>query len=260
MMSNSNTNAKVENDDGEDAHYNDITNELYQLWEREKDEFIKTYLKVNVDNKISVMMEDTKCNLSNILNDEYCEETLITRYNNFKNTYMNDETFIKGGLKIRHQNTPEDITENITKFIIRNYENDTSCVWCKGVDKKYGLIGDLYSSKYDKTMPIEVKSFTSSGPSQFGPNKKFGVLYFLDLKKWLNNEIILWKVNLNYLSDEFKSIKVNKTQTMGQQLLEGRRPHISWSNIYPQISDFCEKIYEGTFENIFSNAPTINTL
>ena len=46
-----------------------------------------------------------------------------------------------------------------------------------------------------------------------------------------------------------KNIKVNKSQTMGEQLLEGRRPHISWDNIHPQISEFCEKIYEGTFQN-----------
>jgi hypothetical protein len=77
------------------------------------------------------------------------------------------------------------------------------------------------------------------------------VLYFLDLRKWLNNEIVLWKVNLNYLSDEFKNINVNKKQTLGNQLIEGRRPHISWDNIYPQISNLYEKIYEGTFENIF---------
>jgi hypothetical protein len=48
-----------------------------------------------------------------------------------------------------------------------------------------------------------------------------------------------------------KNIKVNKSQTMGEQLLEGRRPHISWDNIHPQISEFCEKIYKGTFEGIF---------
>lgn len=186
-----------------------------------------------------------------ILNDKYDQSILTKRFINFKNSYISDEELIQGGLKIRHQNTPEDITENITKFIIRKYENDVSCVWCKGVDKKYGLSGDLYSNKYDKIAPIEVKSFTSNGPSQFGPDKKFGVLYFLDLRKWLDNKIILWKVNLNYLSDEFKNIRVNKTQTMEQQIREGRRPHISWNNIYPQIIDFCEKIYEGTFENIF---------
>ncbi len=165
--------------------------------------------------------------------------------------YMSDEELIKNGLKIRHQNTPEDITENITKFIIRKYENNQSCVWCKGVDKKYGWTGDLYSNEYEKSTPIEVKSFTSNGPSQFGPDKKFGVLYFLDLRNWLDNKIILWKVNLNYQSNEFKNIKINKSQTMEQQLLEGRRPHISWDNIYSQINNLCEKIYEGSFENIF---------
>jgi hypothetical protein len=186
-----------------------------------------------------------------ILNDKYDKNILTKRFENFKNSYISDEELIHTGLPIRHQNTPEDITENITKFIIRKYENDESCVWCKGIDKKYGLTGDLYSNNYDKMSPIEVKSFTSNGPSQFGPDKKFGVLYFLDLRKWLNNEIILWKVNLSYLSEEFKNIKVNKQQTLGQQLLEGRRPHISWEKIYPQITEFCEKIYEGTFENIF---------
>lgn len=185
------------------------------------------------------------------LNDNYDETILFGRFTNFKNMYLSDEELIRNGLKIRHQNTPEDISENITKFIIRKYEQDKSCVWCKGVDKKYRLSGDLYSNKYQKTVSIEVKSFTSNGPSQFGPDKKFDVLYFLDLRKWLDNEIVLWKVNLNYASNEFKNIKVNKQQTMGEQILQGRRPHISWDSFYPQISDFCEKIYQGSFENIF---------
>lgn len=201
--------------------------------------------------KSNTSSNNEKLFIDDMLNDSYDESILIGRFMNFKNMYISDEKLIKNGLKIRHQNTPEDITENITKFIIRKYENDKSCVWCKGVDKKYGLTGDLYSNKYEKIEPIEVKSFTSSGPSQFGPDKKFGVLYFLDLRKWLNNEIVLWKVNLNYQSNEFKNINVNKFQTMEEQLLQGRRPHISWDTIYHQIYNFCEKIYEGTFENIF---------
>lgn len=191
---------------------------------------------------------------SDILDDKYSEQILRTRYENFKHMYESDQELIDGGLPIRHQNTPEDITENIAKFIIRKYENDKSCVWCKGINKinkKFGLTGDLYSNKFDKTMPIEVKSFTSDGPSQFGPDKKFGVLYFLDLRKWLNDEIILWKVTLNHLSINFKNIKVSKNETMQDQFIKGRRPHISWDKIYPQISDYCEKIYEGTFEGIF---------
>ncbi len=208
-----------------------------------------------IDNQVlkykDKLSRNKKQHIDIILNDNYDKSILIKRFINFKNMYMSDEELIKNGLKIRHQNTPEDITENITKFIIRKYENNQSCVWCKGVDKKYGLTGDLYSNEYEKSTPIEVKSFTSNGPSQFGPDKKFGVLYFLDLRNWLDNKIILWKVNLNYQSNEFKNIKINKSQTMEQQLLEGRRPHISWDNIYSQINNLCEKIYEGSFENIF---------
>lgn len=185
------------------------------------------------------------------INDNYDENMLKKRFTYFKNIYLSEKELIEKGLRIRHQNTPEDITENITKFIIRNYENNKSCIWCKGIDKKYGFWGDLYSNKYDKTRCIEVKSFTSNGPSQFGPNKKFSVLYFLDLRLFLENTIILWKVNLSDNSTEFKNILINKNQTMGEQFIQGRRPHISWNSLYPQICQFCEIIYQGTFENIF---------
>lgn len=149
------------------------------------------------------------------------------------------------GLKIRHQNPPEDITENIAKFIIRNYENDC-CLWCKSIDKN----GDLYSSKY--THPIEVKAFTSNGPLQFGPNKKFDVLYFLDLRKCMNEDkIVLWKVNLSNDCLDMKCVKISKRQTYDDQCKEKRRPHISWDKLYPQITKHCIQIYENTFENIF---------
>jgi hypothetical protein len=148
------------------------------------------------------------------------------------------------GLNIRHQNPPEDITENIAKFIIHNYD-DPSCKWSKGI----GLKGDLFSSKY--SLKSEVKAFTSDGPSQFGPKKTFDMLYFLDLRKWIEDQIILWRVNLTNESPEMKKLKINKTQTHQDQCSEGRRPRISWDKLYPQISDHCEKIFEGPFEDIF---------
>lgn len=190
-----------------------------------------------------------------IIDDKYTKDILRRRYSNFKASYLVDKELKTMGLNIRHQNTPEDITENITKFIILNYEKDSTCVWCKGVDPKHKMTGDLYSSRYDKSTPIEVKSFTSDGPSQFGPDKKIGVLYFLDLRQWLDDKIVLWKVSLNHTSSEFLNIQVNKKQTMAEQLKEGRRPHIGWNKLYPQISSFCEKIFEGTFEDIFASQP-----
>ena len=92
--------------------------------------------------------------------------------------------------------------------------------------------------------------------SSFGPKKKFGVIYFLDMRQWLNNKFILWKVNVSSDSPEWKQIKMNKTQTHEEQCEKGRRPHISWDNIHPQISNKCIKVYDGNFEDIFTKPTT----
>ena len=178
------------------------------------------------------------------MKDLYTAEILMKRFYAYKKKYIETLEIIKEtGLPIRQENPPEDITENIVKFILHRGD-DPSCMWAKSIKKK----GDLYSTKYD--IP-EVKSFTSNGPSSFGPKKVFGVIYFLDLRKWLDNQIILWKVNLTNESPEWKNLKMNKTQTHQEQCDEKRRPHISWDKIYEQLNTHCEEIYNGTFEDIF---------
>lgn len=177
--------------------------------------------------------------------DKYTEKILRKRYLEYYDAHINLSEIIKStNLPIRHQNPPEDITENITKFIIRNYDNDVSCKWSKAINIK----GDLCSDKYNM---IEVKAFTSNGPLQFGPKKKFDILYLLDLRKWLDDKLILYKVNIDNNSPIIKNIKVNKLQTHEDQCKEGRRPHISFDKLFPQIQSHCEKIYEGSFEDIF---------
>jgi len=179
--------------------------------------------------------------------DRYTSDILQKRYADYKNSVETTLKIIKEtGLPIRNQNPPEDITENIVKFLIKNKEKDAS------------LNGDLYSDNYDHEYPIEIKAFTSDGPSSFGPKKKFGVIYFLDMRGWLNDVFILWKVNVSSNSTEWKQIKMNKTQTNSDQCDEGRRPHISWDKIYSQIEEKCVKVYEGTFENIFAENKITN--
>jgi hypothetical protein len=188
--------------------------------------------------------------------DKYTSDVLRIRYNMYHNTYTSTAEIIKTtGLPIRHQNPPEDVTENIVKFIIQNYDNDPSCKWAKSMELK----GDLYSDKYAIDSPAEIKALTSDGPSSFGPDKKFSVIYFLDMRNWINDIFILWRVNLTSESSEWKGIKMNKTQTFEEQCLQGKRPHISWDNIYPQISDHCFKVYEGNFEGIFTPLVTVST-
>jgi len=124
--------------------------------------------------------------------------------------------------------------------------------------KNNKICGDLYSDKYNANNQIEVKAFTSDGPSSFGPKKLFGVIYFLDMRHWLDNKFTLWRVNVSNNSPEWKNIKMNKIQTYNAQCKEGRRPHISWDNIYSQISNKCIKVYDDNFENIFAKLAIVS--
>jgi len=189
--------------------------------------------------------------------DKYTPEVLCERYKLYRDFYIETEKIIKTtGLPIRHQNPPEDITENIVKFIINNYDNDPSCKWAKSIKST----GDLYSDKYPNNSPPEVNAFTSDGPSSFGPKKKFSVIYFLDMREWLNDAFILWKVNVSNMSPEWQGLKMNKKQTNEEQCIEGQRPHISWDNIHSQIPDKCIKIYSGSFDGIFTNSVTVSNV
>jgi len=179
--------------------------------------------------------------------DTYTEAILQRRYNIFITDRRETKALLEEtGLPIRLPNPPEDITENIIKFIIQNKEKDKSCKWAKAIGKP----GDLYSELY--VFPPEAKSFTSDGPCSFGPNKKFGVLYFLDMRNLDRNRFILWKVPVTHDTPIWKSLKMSKNQTHEDQCNEGRRPHISWDNIYCQLHHIAVKIYDGTFEGIFT--------
>lgn len=168
-----------------------------------------------------------------------------------KHRAIEDNEFItRTGLPIRRSNPPEDITENIVKTILCMHTSDTGVVWCKGIGKD--LSGDCWSS-HNKF--LEVKAFTSVGPSSFGPKKKFNKIYFLDLQRWLEDQLTLWEVNLSNESLEWKGIKMNKEETHETQADDGRRPHISWAKIKEDLEEKApgkvSKIYEGTFEGIF---------
>ena len=70
------------------------------------------------------------------LKDNYSIEILNNRYNTYRKSYLEVENFKKLGINIRHQNPPEDITENIVKFIIRKYDNEPNIIWSKGIINK----------------------------------------------------------------------------------------------------------------------------
>ena len=53
-------------------------------------------------------------------------------------------------------------------------------------------------------------------------------------------------------SDEWKNIPMNKKQSFDDQCKQGRRPRIGWDSLHKYIKDHCEKIYEGTFDEIIN--------
>ena len=185
-----------------------------------------------------------KTNVSK-MTDNYTEDILRTRFNTFKTEVATTKAIRDTtGMPIRCQNPPEDITENVVKFAIRNFEGDAHCEWAKCLGRK----GDLVSGSLQK----EVKAFMSPGPSSFGPRKVFDAIYFLDMRNLMDDRLEVWKVNLTHESPEWKNMKMNATETFADQCAQGRRPHIPWDSILPQIRDHCTLLYSGAFEGIFT--------
>jgi hypothetical protein len=178
-----------------------------------------------------------------ITKDTYTEDILKVQYALHKD-YVNGRinTTKKIGIKVRLPCIPEDISENIVKFILHNKLKDTTSRWdCK--------TGDLQSEKEGIQ---ECKCFTSDGPPSFTPSSDWDVIYFLDARNWLNDKFILYRVLLKRTSSEWKNIKVSETQTFEDQTKQGRRPRITWKSLQPQISSYCYKVYDGTFDDIFN--------
>ena len=173
--------------------------------------------------------------------DKYTIEILIQQYEIHKSYTISRITTSKElNIKIRLPSIPEDISENIIKFIIHKHGDKSSSWSCKG---------DLIS----KTEGIqECKCFTSTGPLSFTPVSEWDVIYFLDAREWLSDKLILYKCTLKRSSDKWKSLKVNARQTFEDQCLQRRRPRLSWNLLYSQLKDNIEKIFEGTFDDIFT--------
>jgi hypothetical protein len=171
--------------------------------------------------------------------DSYTRQILLKQYDIHKNYVMERiQTSKELKIKIRLPSIPEDISENLIKFIIHNNGDKTTTWKCKG---------DLLSEIEGKQ---ECKCFTSSGPISFTPSSEWDVIYFLDARDWLNDFFKLYKFPYKKTSEEWKNIKVNKNQTFEDQCLQGRRPRLTWKDLYPQIEINSCKIFEGKLDEI----------
>jgi hypothetical protein len=144
--------------------------------------------------------------------------------------------------KIRSPNFPEAISENIVKFAY-NYVYKISPLW----NIASGDL-ELYDIELQKNIKLEVKGFSSNGPSSFGPTEQWNKIYFVDCCKFMDKQFIIYEICLSNKDYDFYMIKVNKKETYKDQCDAGKRPRITFNEIKKQLGNKCKEIFNGSID------------
>ena len=174
------------------------------------------------------------------MNNKNINETQIFElFNIFIEYYNKIKTFsINNKIKIRMPNFQEGLSENIIRLFIKNYEN---------INCECSKTGDLIKQNNIK---VEVKCFSSIGPTSFGPTEKWDEIYFLDATEFNKNFFKIFKCELSNNSITWNNIQINKNQTFLDMCNQRKRTRLSFSSIKTQLKNNIIKIYEGNLENI----------
>lgn len=108
-------------------------------------------------------------------------------------------------------NIPETITEALLCYV-------------SGFKLNRGAGGDAFDSVTNRVIEVKATSNFDRDTSSFSPREEFDALYFVRLDK-RNDKMYFYDLNLN--SNQLKNIRVNSTQTLGEQQSQGRRPRFS---------------------------------
>jgi len=111
----------------------------------------------------------------------------------------------------RGVNIPETITEALLCYV-------------SGFKLNRGIGGDALDEATGNVVEIKATSNFDRDTSSFSPKEKFNKLYFVRLDK-RNDQMYFYDLGIN--SDQLKQINVSKTQTLGEQQAQGRRPRFS---------------------------------
>ena len=145
--------------------------------------------------------------------------------------------------KIRNPNFPSEISENIVKYCL---------VKCKRYkifpnwDTEFGDLDWVYKK-------LEVKCFSSTGPSSFGPTEKWDYIYFLDALDFKNKNFKLYEIRLSNTNKTWNDLKINKTKTYKMVCDSGKRPRICFDQVKEQLSDNCKLIWSGNINDLKNN-------
>lgn len=167
--------------------------------------------------------------------DKYIE------YNNFIDN-LNSSLIYK---KIRHNNFPSEISENIVKYIIYKKYNIMP-IWDSS------STGDLilkFNNKYIQNKKIEIKAFSSIGPISFGPTESWDWIYFVDCTEYNKYIFKIYELKKSNTNTNWLNIYINQQQTFLEQIKQKRRPRIKFNNLYKQLLDI-KLIYHDSIKNL----------
>jgi len=102
-------------------------------------------------------------------------------------------------------------------------------------------------------MSIEVKAFSSTGPTTFGPTEKWDRIYFLDATQFNDSVFKVYECKLKNTNHIWQQLKVNKGETYGEHAKQGRRPRLCFTDICQQLGTNCKLIFEDTFNEKLCN-------
>ena len=148
------------------------------------------------------------------------------------------------GKKIRCINFMSEISENIVKYAIY---------------KKYKIMPNWNTKSGDLellSIKIEVKGFSSDGPSSFGPEENWDFIYFIDCKDYINKNFIIYEIKLSNRSYIFRNIKINKNETFGQIADSNQRGKLRgcFDKIFKnQLANYCKIIFNGNINDLLIN-------
>ena len=126
------------------------------------------------------------------------------------NTYISNNSH-------RGINMPDAISEPMACYCL-------GYLWNRGDE-----VGDATNPKTGEKVEFKATSRFEGDLSSFGPKCKFDDLIFLRFKL---DDNLLFIYDLKINSDEFDKYPANKTQSIGEQKAQKRRPHISLQDLF----------------------------
>lgn len=140
--------------------------------------------------------------------------------------------------KFRYSNFPSEISENIVKMVLQK-KNKMSPQW----DIKKGDLQYIHKI-------LEVKAYTSDGPSSFGPTETWDYLYFIDCQDYINYNFKVYEIKLSNTNEKFYSIKVSEKETYKEQCIVGKRPRIKFHLLQKQLNKYTKLIFDGDINQL----------